>query len=51
MTWHPYQLYSVRFSELHEEFVAVPDQFRGDLVVAQSFNHGLAVRKNVDVFL
>jgi hypothetical protein len=48
ITWHPHQLYSIMFGQLHEGLVAVPDQFWGD-VVAQSFNHSLAIRENIFV--
>jgi hypothetical protein len=40
---------TVMFGHLHEGFVAAPNQFWGDRVVAQSFNRGLAIWKNVDV--
>jgi hypothetical protein len=38
MTWHPYQLNSVMFDQLHEGMMAVPDQFRGDLIFAKCLN-------------
>jgi hypothetical protein len=37
------------FGHLHEEFVVVADLFSGDPVIAESFNHGLAIRENVGV--
>jgi hypothetical protein len=49
MTRHPYQIYSIMFSQLHEGLAAVPDQFRGIPVAAQGFNLSFDICENVYV--
>jgi hypothetical protein len=40
---------TIMVGHLHEGFVAAPNQFWDDRVIAQSFNRSLAIWKNVDV--
>jgi hypothetical protein len=49
MSWHPYLLNCVMSGQLQDGLVAVPDQFRGDLMFAKCFNCSLTVWQNVDV--
>jgi hypothetical protein len=45
----PYQLNSATFSQIQKGPIAVPGQFRTDLVILESFNRCLSVWQNTDI--